>query len=223
MHLLPWPGHPGKPSSSRLRSRGSKGRTLGTGGLPEDPNRVLRDVLSHADERSGAHGHLTGARIDSRALRDRAGARVLRQQLPSRPAARRARREVRAALPLGLGYPWHFEPGRYRDGSAREVPGNGPRVRRPRPRSPRARTSRRDPRGLGRRVRAHADERGTQPVEVHRPQPPPSGVHGLARGRRNPGRDYHRRDGRARLQHRRGPHRRPRPSRDGASSSTTSG
>ena len=52
-----------------------------------------------------------------------------------------------------------------------------------------ARPARRDARRLGRRVRAHADERGPQQLEVPRPRPPPARVHDLDGGRRHPAGD----------------------------------
>ena len=71
-------------------------------------------------------------------------------------------------------------------------------------------------RRLGRRVRAHADERGPQRLEVPRPRSPSTRLHHVARRRRHQARPDHRPHRRSRLQRRRRRRRRPRPARDDA-------
>ena len=69
-----------------------------------DAHRRLRARLSHADERAGADRPLEGTGSDARVVRHRARPGVLRQQLPARATAGRARRPLRPALPPRLGY-----------------------------------------------------------------------------------------------------------------------
>ena len=66
-------------------------------------HRPVRTRLPHADERAGGDGHCERAGAHSRDVRHRAGQEFLREQLPARAAAVRARRALRAALRLGLG------------------------------------------------------------------------------------------------------------------------
>ena len=68
-------------------------------------HRAVRDGVPDADQRAGADRHLERAGDDPRDVRHRAGQGVVRQQLPARAPAGRARRAVRAALPPRAGTP----------------------------------------------------------------------------------------------------------------------
>ncbi len=116
-------------------------------------HQFVRDGLSHADQRAGADGSLERAENDSRHVRRRAGQAVVRQQLPAGPAAARARRALRAAVPRSLG------PARQSDERPEEELQRLPisASRRLGQGSEAARAARRHARHLGRRIRPHAD------------------------------------------------------------------
>ena len=63
----------------------------------------VRDGLPHAGQRSGADGSEPRAEAHSRNVRRHAGQTVVRQQLPARPPAGRARRAVCRTVSRGVG------------------------------------------------------------------------------------------------------------------------
>ena len=135
----------------------------------------------------------------------RAGQGVVRQQLPARAPAGRARRAVRAALPPRMGHPRRQRRHRHRDEACRELCLETDRaIDRARLTDlETARPARHDARRLGRRVRPHADERGAQRLEAAGARPSSARVHDVDGGRRHQARHHGRTDRRFRLQHRR--------------------
>ncbi len=152
----------------------------------------------------------------ARALRHRAGQGDVRQQLPDGAPPGRARRALRAALPPRLGPARRVRRQQHRQAPAaalrRHRPGRGRADHRPQAPRP----ARQHAGGVGRRVRAHADERGPRRRAVHGPRPPPARLHHVdGRRRHQAGRD-HRRDRRAGLPADRRSGERARPARDHA-------
>ncbi len=153
----------------------------------DDADRCVRAGVPHADERAGADRHPQRAAEDPRDVRHRAGPGLIRQQLPARATADRARRAIRAAVPPRMGHPRRL--GRHRHRRARSAPlprsrsgdwraADGPET---------ARAARHDARRLGRRVRPDADQRGAQRIEAARTRPPSTRVHDVDGGRRHEG------------------------------------
>ena len=108
-------------------------------------------------------------RRDPEAVRRRAGPAGLRHQLPAGPAAGRARRAVRAALPHRLGPPRQPRPDARPATSTRSAATSTSPCAALITRPEVARAARLDAGRLGRRVRPHAD--GRDPRDG-RPQPP---------------------------------------------------
>ncbi len=151
----------------------------------DDAHRGVRAGVPDADQRAGADRHPQRAAEDPRDVRHRAGPGLLRQQLPARATADRARRAIRAAVSPRLGHPRRL--GRHRHRRARAAPlprsrsgdwraADGPEA---------ARAARHDARRLGRRVRPDADQRGAQRIEAARPRPPSARVHDVDGRRRH--------------------------------------
>ena len=124
---------PGGPPRLARRAARDERRAPQRHRRPRDrhPHRLLRDGLPDADERPRADGHLAGARGHQGDVRGRAGEALLRQQLPARAPAGRARRALRAALPPRLGPPRHGQGRRHRQPAARPVPRDRPGGGRP--------------------------------------------------------------------------------------------
>ena len=77
-----------------------------------DAHRPVRARVPHASVGARSDGHHQRNAGNARGLRRRARRKQLRQQLPARPATGRARRALRAAVRLGLGFPRHRPPTR---------------------------------------------------------------------------------------------------------------
>ena len=100
----------GRAGTAARRARRREGAERGPPGRRRRPgdrhaHRLLRDGLPDADQRPGADRPGQGGQEDSRNVRGGAGQGVVRQQLPAGPAAGRARRALRAAVPHRLGPP----------------------------------------------------------------------------------------------------------------------
>ena len=129
-----------------------------------------------------------GVAGDARALRREAGQGVVRQQLPARAPAGRARRALRAALRRRLG-----PSQRPRDAPAAQVQGRRPGDGRAGAGSEAARPARRHAGHLGRRVRPHADAQGDRRRrhrDQARPRPSQGRVHHVAGRRRREARHH---------------------------------
>ena len=96
---------PARDASRWISSTASTNRTR-SARRPRDrhADRRLRDGVPDADERPRADRYLVGTGEDPRDVRHGARAGLVREQLPARPAADRARRPLRAALPPRLGH-----------------------------------------------------------------------------------------------------------------------
>ena len=140
-------------------------------------DRVVRDGVSDAEQRAGADGHLRRARRHPRDVRHRARQGLVRQQLSARATPDRARRALRAALSPRLGHARRERRHRHRQSRARALPRDRSRRDRAGLRSETARPARHDARRLGRRVRAHADERGAQRLAADGARPSSARVH----------------------------------------------
>jgi hypothetical protein len=156
-------------------------------GDPEIATRINAYEMAYRmqSERAGPAGDRRREARDPRRLRRRARQAVVRDQLPARPTARRARRALRAALPPRVGLHGTSPRRRHHDLAAPALRGDRPGVRGAGHGPQAARAARLDDRDLGRRVRAHADERSPQRLDVPGAGPPPARVHDVVRGRRD--------------------------------------
>ena len=120
---------PGRAAAHARRAARAQPAAARRGRRPRDrdAHRRLRDGLPDADERPGADGHRARAASAIHAMYGtRAGEGLVRQQLPAGPAAGRARRAVRPALPPGLGPPRHGHGRRHHARPARALPRDRP-------------------------------------------------------------------------------------------------